>query len=94
MISQPDSPLQPEECTHVINARYCVKSTALNGEGKGLIEAIFLWCIHASVDFTLTALFFIGCLICLCLPHYCFIGLVIQFVVLYFSGVLSVYALD
>lgn len=31
MIAQPDSPLQPEDCSHVIDAKYCVKSTALNG---------------------------------------------------------------
>lgn len=31
MIAQPDSPLQPEDCSHVIDAKYCIKSTALNG---------------------------------------------------------------
>lgn len=31
MIAQPDSPLQPEDCSHVINSKFCVKSTALNG---------------------------------------------------------------
>ncbi|XP_031631111.1 U-scoloptoxin(05)-Cw1a [Contarinia nasturtii] len=31
MIAQPDSPLQPEDCSHVIDAKFCVKSTALNG---------------------------------------------------------------
>lgn len=31
MIAQPDSPLQAEDCSHVIDAKFCVKSTALNG---------------------------------------------------------------
>lgn len=31
MLNQPDSPLQPEDCSSVINARFCIKSTALNG---------------------------------------------------------------
>lgn len=32
MINQPDSPMQPQVCTHVIGAKFCIKSTAMNGE--------------------------------------------------------------
>ncbi|XP_055376998.1 U-scoloptoxin(05)-Sm1a isoform X2 [Condylostylus longicornis] len=31
IINMPDSPLKPEPCDHVIEAQYCIKSTALNG---------------------------------------------------------------
>lgn len=31
MINQPDAQIQPEECDSVHDAKYCIKSTALNG---------------------------------------------------------------
>lgn len=31
MIIQPDAQIQPEECDSVHDAKYCIKSTALNG---------------------------------------------------------------
>lgn len=58
MIAQPDSPLQPEDCSHVIHAKYCVKSTALNGYWIYLIVVDYYYIHFVCIAIFLLIFFF------------------------------------